>query len=309
MWSLQSSEIFRNMGFWDNPTQDAILNARVAIGGTGGAGYLVAIELARIGVQRFAVADPEEFEWTNANRVIGVRRDTIGRNKAEVLAEEIAALNPGAEVQVYADGISAANVDAFVRGADVVLDATELSMPELGTMICRSARAHGAPVLNVEYVGHAGQGTSFSPTSSTTFERFMGIEGGEGASLDDVATQQLDPSRYLAYIPPYADLTTLAAVRTGAPLPSNMIGAGQAAQIGVAEAVKHIRQRAELPGLLPVVAPEVRWLDPYTGKAGRTSHPRVSYYRTLGVAVVRNRLGRYDRASYRPEERAERGDR
>ena len=94
------------------------------------------------------------------------------------------------------------NLSDFMRGTDVVLDATELSMPQLGTMICREARRIGVPVVNVEYIGHAGQGTSFKPDSKMTFERFMGIDGGEDAPLDEVAEQKLSPSRYLAYLPP-----------------------------------------------------------------------------------------------------------
>lgn len=305
---MSSPELYRNMGFWDVPTQQAILDATVAIGGAGGAGYMVALELARIGVQRFVVADPETFDDVNSNRVMGVRTDTIGRNKAEVLQEDLFAINEAALVEVYREGINPENISDFMRSADLALDATELSMPELGTMICREGRNRGIPVLNVEYVGHAGQGTSFSPWGSMTFERFMGIEGGERAPLEEVAQQTVDPSRYLAYVPPYGDLRTLVAIRDGAPLPSNMIGAGQAAQIGVAEAVKHIRRRAGLHGRAPVVAPMVRWSDAYTNKSGMTRFPRWSYRRTLSVAVLRNALRLNERASYSPEERAARGD-
>jgi hypothetical protein len=296
------------MGFWDEPTQQAILDTRVAIGGAGGAGYMVGLELARIGVQRFSVADPEEFDDVNSNRVMGVRHDTVGRNKAEVFRDDILAINEVANVRIYTEGITTRNLNAFMCDADLVVDATELSMPELGTMVCREARQLNIPVLNVEYVGHAGQGTSFDPGSSMTFERFMGIRGGDSAPLDAVARQTIEPNRYLAYIPPYADLRTLAAIRDGAPLPSNMIGAGQAAQIGVAEALKHIRRRAGLPGRCPVFAPHVRWLDAYTNKSGTTRFPRLAYGRTLATAVVRNMLHLNEMASYSVDERASRGD-
>ena len=306
--TINSPEIYRNMGFWNEVTQQAILETTVAIGGTGGAGYMVGLELARIGVQNFDIADPEDFEPVNSNRVFGVNSDTLGRNKAEVFREELSKINEGATVRSYTDGVTVDNLQEFMSRAHIVLDATELSMPQLGTMICREARKLEIPVLNVEYVGHAGQVTSFDPHSTMTFERFMGIKGGENVPLDEVAQQKLEPSRYLAYIPPYGDLKTLIAIQEGASLPSNVIGAGQAAQLGVAEAVKHIRVRIGERGLKPVFAPSVRWSDAYTGKSGRTNHPQISYYRHLAVAIVRNQLKLHEEASYSKEERAVRGD-
>jgi molybdopterin/thiamine biosynthesis adenylyltransferase len=308
MRTINSPELHRNMGFWNNETQQAIIDTRVAIGGAGGAGYMFGLELARIGVQNFVVADPEPFDDVNSNRVMGVREDTIGRNKAEVFEEDIKAINGGANVRIYKEGISAENVSEFMHDAHIVLDATELSMPELGTMICREARKLEVPVINVEYVGHAGQGMSFDPKSRMTFEKFMGIKGGEQAPLDEVADQSLDPSRYLAYIPPYGDLNTLKAIQDGSPLASNMIGAGTAAQIGVSEALKHIRVRAGEKGIKPTFAPSVRWYDAYTNVSGKTRHPRYSYYKHLAVAVIRNELGLNEQASYTPELRAARGD-
>jgi hypothetical protein len=308
MRTPDSPEVYRNMGFWNNATQEGILDTSVAIGGLGGAGYLIGVELAHMGVQRFSIADPEGFENVNANRVIGAREDTYGLNKAEVFRDEVYGINPDAEVRTYIEGVNADNVEEFMHGADLVFDATELSMPELGTMICREARRIGSPVVNVEYVAHAAQGTSFDPRSKMTFERFMGIEGGEDAPLDEVADQKIATDRFLAYVPPYADLATLKALNEGAPLPSNMIGAGIAAQIATAEALKHIRRRVGERGLSPILAPEVRWMDAYTGKGGSTRHPRISFYRHLATAVVRNQLHLNEEASYSKEQRAARGD-
>ena len=313
--TLSSPEVFRNMGFWNEATQQAVFDTEVAIAGNGGTGNLIGMELARIGVQRFRIADPEVFDEVNANRVMGARTDTIGRNKAEVLREDILSINPYAQVHTYTDGITPDNVEEFLSSADIALNGTELTKPELGTMLARQARrrrvggsAAPIPILDIEYIGHAGQGTVFDPTSAMTFERFMGIKGGGDAPLDEVAQQSIDPSYYLAYLPPYGDLTTLRALREGAPLPSNMIGAGVAAQIGLSEVLRLIRQRVGERGLKPTFAPSVRWYDAYTNASGSTRHPRLSYYRHLGGVVVSSLLGMNEPASYAPEERAARGD-
>src|SRR5665811_2159119 len=85
MRSLNSPELFRNMGFWNEVTQQALLDTEVVIAGNGGTGNLFGMELARIGIQKFRIADPEAFDDVNSNRVMGARVDTIGRNKSCLL--------------------------------------------------------------------------------------------------------------------------------------------------------------------------------------------------------------------------------
>ena len=315
MRTLNSPEVFRNMGFWDNETQQALLDAEVAIAGCGGTGNLLGMELARIGIQKFRIADPEVFDAVNSNRVVGARIDTIGKNKATVLRDDILSINPDASVTTYVDGITPANIGEFLSTADIAVNGTELTKPELGVMLARHARGRcigGEPaplaVVDIEYIAHAGQGTVFSPSGGLTYERFMGISGGEQAPLDEVAQQSIDPSRYLAYLPPYGDLRTLRATQDGAPLPSNMIGAGVAAQIGLSEVLKLVRLGRGLRGLRPTYAPAVRWCDAYTGACGVTRHARLSHYMHLGLVVLRQVLKSNEPAAYSVEERAARGD-
>ena len=319
MRSLHSPEIHRNMGFWNNPTQQGIFDTEVGIAGNGGTGNLFAMELARIGVQRFRIADPEVFDDVNSNRVMGARIDTIGRNKAEVLKEDILAINPEAEVITYTDGITPDNIEDFLHSVDIALNGTELTKPELGVMLAREARnrmVHGEksplPIIDVEYIGHAGQGMVFDPRSRMTFERFMDIKStdknGKDIPLDELELKPVAASRFLAYLPKYGDLNTLKALQEGAPLPSNMIGAGVAAQIGVSEVVKIVRQRIGEKGMKPTYAPAVRWYDAYTNESGVTRHPVQSHYRHLANVVIRNLAHLNEPASYTTEERAARGD-
>jgi molybdopterin/thiamine biosynthesis adenylyltransferase len=303
------------MGFWNEKTQQALLDTDVAIAGTGGAGYLFALELARIGVQRFQIADPETFDAPNANRVFGATANTVGQNKSVILRENLLTINSAVEVEIYPDGVSQGNISEFICDADIVLDATELSMPHLGTMIAREARRRvrngirsPVPVLNIEYIGHGGQVTVFHPDHGVDFEDFMGIKGGSAAPLSEVARQVLDPSRHLAYLPPYGDIRTLEAIQGGAPLPSNMLGVGVATQLGVAEVFKLVRSLRGDRHVKPTYAPKVRWYDAYTGRSGRTGHPRFSYYRHLAVIATNNALGRHDPGSYSRSERSARGD-
>ena len=315
MRTVNSPEIYRNMGFWSESTQRAILDTEVAIAGNGGTGNLVGMELARIGIQRFKIADPEVFDDVNSNRVMGARIETIGMNKAEILKNDILDINPDAEISVYSKGVDLDNVEEFLSSADIVLNGLELTRPELGTMLARQARnrkvkgvSSPIPMVDVEYIGHAGQGTVFDPSSNVTFEKFMGIKGGEGVPLDEIIGQSIDPSFYLAYLPPYGDLKTLEAIKNGSPLPSNMIGAGVAAQIGLSEILKLVRKKAGERGIKPTYASAVRWYDAYTNESGYTQYPKMSYYRHLGVLVLNNLLGVNEPAGYSEAERMMRGD-
>lgn len=315
MRNINSPEFHRNMGFWNEPTQQALLDTRLLIAGTGGTGNAVGLKAARVGIQNFIVADPEVFDDVNSNRVMGARIETIGKNKAEVLRDDILAINPDANVQVYTEGITSENINEIVHFSDIALNGTELTRPELGTMLAREARGRvdgsnegsPIPVIDVEYIGHAGQGTVFDVYGST-FEHVMGIEGGEAAPLDEVADQTIDPSRYLAYLPPYGDLRTLEAIRNGSPLPSNMIGAGVAADIAVSEILKLARKRVGERGVNPTYAPRFRWYDAYTNKSGSTRYPRLSYSRHLATVVFKNLIHQNEPASYTVAERAARGD-
>ena len=315
MRTLNSPESYRNMGYWDEKTQQALFDIEIAIAGNGGTGNAIGMMLARAGVQKFKIADPEVMDQSNSNRVFGTRVDTIGKNKAEVLRADILDINEGAQITTYTDGITPDNIEDFLSTADIVINGTELTKPELGVMLAREARNRkiggkllSLPIIDVEYIGHGGQGTVFDPESPMTFERFMGIKGGEDVPLDEVAGQFIDPSRYLAYLPPYGDLETLKAIQKGAPLPSNVIGANTAAVIGAAEVLKLARRKVGAPGLAPAFAPVVRWYDPYTNERGQTRHPQASYYRHLAVIAMRNALGLNEEASYDIDSRASRGD-
>jgi molybdopterin/thiamine biosynthesis adenylyltransferase len=304
------------MGFWDEATQQALLDTELAIAGTGGTGNAVGIMAVRAGVQKFKVADLEVFDDVNSNRVMGARIDTMGRNKAQVLKEDILAINPDAQVTVYDEGVNQDNIADFLSSADVALNGLELTQPVLGTMLARAARNREKkggkdpiPVIDVEYIGHAGQATVFDPRSKYTFERIMGIKGGESAPLDEIADQTIDPSRYLTYLPTYGDIKTLQAVQEGAPLPSNVIGASNAASLAIAELMKIARLQKGLPGLKPTYAPNFRWYDGYSHEIGSPRFPRFSYYRHLSKMAFNNFILKSNEpASYTVEERAKRGD-
>ena len=69
-------------------------NAHVLVVGLGGGGAYAAEMIARAGVGRMTVADPDTVNATNINRQLVALHSTVGRPKSEVLAERLRDINP-----------------------------------------------------------------------------------------------------------------------------------------------------------------------------------------------------------------------
>ncbi|MGW9020927.1 ThiF family adenylyltransferase [Leucobacter chromiiresistens] len=290
---VDAPQFSRNYGFWSEDEQRALNAARVAIAGVGGDGFQLGLKLARMGVAAFSVADPEVFELENVNRVEGASSATIGRRKADVFRERVIDINPEAEVRTFFDGVTPENVADFMQGASLVLDESELTKPEIGSLIARRARLQGIPDLLVMNVGFAAQVTSFAPASAWTFERFMGFDA--EMPLDEIADAGVDFARCLPYIPSYTDLRSLRAVEgeggeEPASLPSISIGVDAASAIGSAQAFLHLTAAVSNRRRSPVWAPRVAYTDAYLLRTRIVRAGRAQHLRGLLVAAARQQL-------------------
>ena len=72
----------------------------VLVVGIGGVGSYAAEAVARAGVGRITLMDGDCVQPSNLNRQLVALMSTIGRNKAEVMAERIRDIDPGTEVTV-----------------------------------------------------------------------------------------------------------------------------------------------------------------------------------------------------------------
>ena len=116
-------EIFqRNIGVFTAEEQDKIKNLKIAIIGVGGLGAPVAEGLARLGVGELRLVEPDSYEVSNLNRQIGAYLDTIGRNKAEVLAETARRINPEINLTVKTQKIFENELKQFLYGCDLIVD-------------------------------------------------------------------------------------------------------------------------------------------------------------------------------------------
>lgn len=291
----------RNYGFWNEEEQNKLSIAKVAIAGVGGDGFQLGYKLAMMGVRNFSIADPETFETENSNRVFGATSSNIGQNKAEVFKAMVTDIRPDAAIDIYTDGVNQDNVKEFMHGANLVLDESELTHLELGTMIARTARGEKIPDLLVMNIGFAAIATSFHPEKGKTFEDVMGVPN--GMPLDEVADLEVDFSRCLPYIPKYGDLSTLLAVQEGAPLPSISQGVDIASALGTTETFLHLTKNLGNHRRQPTWAPKFRYMDSYNGDSGVIRTPRLSYYLGLIAVISRSQFGLNPNASYKKEDR------
>lgn len=83
----------------EKEAMERLAQSRVAVFGVGGVGGYVVEALVRSGVGAFDLIDDDKVCLTNLNRQIIATRKTVGKYKAEVMAERIAEINPQADVE------------------------------------------------------------------------------------------------------------------------------------------------------------------------------------------------------------------
>ena len=71
---------------------DRLRKSHVGVFGLGGVGSWCAEALARSGVGRMTLVDQDTVSVSNINRQLCALHSTLGRNKAEVMAERVLAL-------------------------------------------------------------------------------------------------------------------------------------------------------------------------------------------------------------------------
>lgn len=76
--------------------------SKVLIVGIGGVGSYAAEAIARAGVGHITLMDGDSVQPSNLNRQLVALTSTLGRNKAEVMAERIKDIDPGTEVTALA---------------------------------------------------------------------------------------------------------------------------------------------------------------------------------------------------------------
>lgn len=128
------------------PAFERFRAATVTVVGLGGVGSWAAESLARSGIGRLVLIDPDDVCLTNSNRQLHAHDGHYGRPKVAVLAERFRAINPELEVVTHQVFFSERNADELLAGPpQAVVDAID-SVRAKCHLVARCREA-GIPVV------------------------------------------------------------------------------------------------------------------------------------------------------------------
>ena len=138
---------------------ETLRQANVLVVGLGGVGAYAAEMIARSGVGRMTIADADTVSATNINRQLIALHSTIGKQKAELMAERLRDRNPEIELTVVNRFIKDDETDALLDSQkfDYVVDAIDTLSPKL-------ALIKGCLDRNIPLVSSMGAGAKTDPT-------------------------------------------------------------------------------------------------------------------------------------------------
>jgi tRNA A37 threonylcarbamoyladenosine dehydratase len=140
---------------------EKLQNAHVAVFGIGGVGSFAVEALARSGVGKLTLIDFDTIDITNLNRQIHALHSTVGRVKAEVMAERIHAINPDIKVEVIAEMVTPDSLDRFFGASyNYVVDAIDMVSAKIA--LIEKCTREGIPIIS-----SMGTGNKLDPTQLT----------------------------------------------------------------------------------------------------------------------------------------------
>ncbi len=132
---------------------EKLRNSHVAVFGIGGVGSWCAEALTRSGIGELTLIDQDTVSVSNINRQILALESTVGKGKAQVMAERIMDINPGCRVNAIMGKYEAAERDRFfAKDYDFIVDAIDLVACKLDLIL--TAKDRGIPIISALGTGN-----------------------------------------------------------------------------------------------------------------------------------------------------------
>ena len=191
----------RNIGWLTAEEQARLRAARVAVAGCGGVGGAHLLTLARLGIGGFAIADADHYELANFNRQVGATLASIGRPKAAVMAELARAINPELDLSTFGEGVTAANLDRFLDGADLLVDGFDFHAMGIRRAAFAAARARGIPAITAGPIGLSTAYVIVTP-DGMSFDDYFRMASADDPALAPEARQRTMERLFLEGLAP-----------------------------------------------------------------------------------------------------------
>jgi len=161
---------------------ETLRNSHVAVVGVGGVGSWCAEALARSGIGALTVMDEDTVSLTNINRQSIALSSTVGRVKAEVMAERIRDISPDCTVTAIAVRYEAEQREIFFSAGhyDFIVDAIDLVACKLD--LIQTATERGIPIVSALGTGNK---------ADASLLRLCDISKTEGCPLARVVRKEL----------------------------------------------------------------------------------------------------------------------
>ncbi|MEZ0236646.1 MAG: ThiF family adenylyltransferase [Methylophilaceae bacterium] len=273
----------RNIGWLSDTEQKTLRHKRIAIAGMGGVGGFHLLTLARLGVGKFNIADLDTFELANFNRQAGAGMSTLHRPKVEVLAGMAWEINPEAELDIYALGVNAANLDEFFKDVDIYVDGLDFFAFDARELVFAHCARHGIPAVTVAPLGMGAALLNFMP-GGMTFEEYFQLAG--RPELEKAVRFLVGLAPALLHRHYLADKSRVdLKARKG---PSTIMACQLCAGVAASEALKILLGRGKV-----WAAPHGIQFDGYRNKLAHTWRPggNRNPLNMLAIAMARHQLG------------------
>lgn len=134
-------------------------NANVLVVGLGGVGGYAAEMLARASIGKMTIVDADKINYSNINRQLIALHSTVGKAKAQVLAERLLDINPQIELKIIEQFLQSEDITKILNESkyDYIVDAIDTLTPKIE--LIRQALEHSTPI-----VSSMGAGSKLDPT-------------------------------------------------------------------------------------------------------------------------------------------------
>ena len=132
---------------------EKLKKSKVIVFGIGGVGGYVVESLVRSGVGQIDVVDNDVVCLSNLNRQLIATRDTVGREKVDIMVERIHSINPDCRVHGFHCFFLPENKEQFDFSTyDYVVDAVDTVTAKLS--LIEAAKEAGVPIISAMGAGN-----------------------------------------------------------------------------------------------------------------------------------------------------------
>ena len=126
--------------------------SHVCVFGLGGVGSYAVEALARSGVGELTLVDQDAYGQSNINRQLGALQSTVGRSKAQVLAERVLDINPSCILHPIVGRYEAEKREEFFADYDYIVDAIDLVSCKIDLIV--TAMERQIPIISALGTGN-----------------------------------------------------------------------------------------------------------------------------------------------------------